>query len=139
MDQWVQIPSYSTCFVCGDDNPIGLAMKFKGKDKSIESKFTLKPEYCGYKNIVHGGIISAILDEGMGWTGWLTFKKYYLTLEIKIRLKTPVRPGVNYTLQTTMLKQKGRIFFAEGFLIDPNGVVVVEGKGKYFIVDEMPE
>ncbi|RKZ31362.1 PaaI family thioesterase [bacterium] len=135
MSQWQEIPSYPTCFVCGDKNPIGLKMKFRAKGKMVRAEFIAKPEHCGYQGIVHGGIISAILDEGMGWTGWLQLEKYYLTVELKIRLKKSMRAGEKYHFEGKLVRKLGKIYVAEGTITDTNGELYAEGEGKYYITD----
>ncbi|MCD6123612.1 PaaI family thioesterase [bacterium] len=137
MSEWEEIPKYPTCFVCGERNPIGLNMTFYGRGSEVEAEFIAKPEYCGYEGIVHGGIITAVLDEGMGWTGWMVFGKYYLTMELKVRFRAPVRPNVRYKFKGEMTKHRGKIFFARGSLIDPDGAVVADGEGKYYIVENI--
>ena len=55
------------CFACGEDNPIGLKLKFtlnENKDK-IRTEFVPGREFQGYPDITHGGIISTVLDECM--------------------------------------------------------------------------
>jgi len=135
MSDWQKIPSYKTCFVCGDDNPIGLKLKFRAKENIVETEYIPKPEHCGYTGIVHGGIISAILDEGMGWTGWLSFGKYYLTAELKIRLKKSVTLGRKYIFRGELLRKVKNIYIARGSLLDEDGNIYAEGEGKYFITD----
>ena len=134
---WQEIPSYRSCFVCGDENPIGLKLKFFGlEDGTVRAEYVPKPEHCGYSGIVHGGILSAILDEGMGWTGFLPFGKYYLTMELKVRFKRPVRPGKTYYFRGRLVKKIGTVYVASGTIEDDAGTVYAEGEGKYFLTDE---
>ena len=53
------------CFVCGKKNPIGLKLDFSFDGKTIKTDFIPQKEHQGYFNIVHGGIISTLLDEVM--------------------------------------------------------------------------
>lgn len=135
MSDWQNIPKYPTCFVCGDKNPIGLNINFLGKDNVVEADFEPASHHCGYEGIVHGGIVSAVLDEGMGWTGWLAFGKYYLTMELKIRLRAPVRANMKYKFRGELVRRIGNVFIAKGALLDENGIAVAEGEGKYFITE----
>ncbi len=57
------------CFGCSPNNKSGLKMEFytnKEKD-SVFSWLSIPGHVCGWGNIVHGGIVSTILDEAMGW------------------------------------------------------------------------
>ncbi len=135
MSDWVDIPQYPTCFVCGDENPIGLRVRFRARDKYVEADFVPQPHHCGYEGIVHGGIVTALMDEGMGWTGWLSFGRYFLTVELNIRFKRPVRAKTKYKFTAELVRKIGQIYVARGKLIAPNGDVVAEGEGKYYITD----
>ena len=135
MSDWQNIPKYPTCFVCGDKNPIGLNINFLGRDNVVEADFEPASHHCGYEGIVHGGIVSAVLDEGMGWTGWLAFGKYYLTMELKIRLRAPIRANMKYKFRGELVRRIGNVFIAKGALLDENRIAVAEGEGKYFITE----
>ena len=54
------------CFACGRNNPIGLHLDFKFDGDKYIAKKTVPREYQGYKDIVHGGIVTTMLDEAMG-------------------------------------------------------------------------
>jgi acyl-coenzyme A thioesterase PaaI-like protein len=57
-------PNSRMCFVCGIDNPIGLKLKFYTDDEGrCIARFRPGPEHQGYPGYLHGGIISALLDE----------------------------------------------------------------------------
>jgi acyl-coenzyme A thioesterase PaaI-like protein len=57
-------PNSYMCFVCGIDNPIGLHLAFYTDDDGrCIAHFHPKPEHQGYPGQLHGGIISALLDE----------------------------------------------------------------------------
>ena len=54
------------CFVCGQDNPDGLRIFFHvdRETRTLRANFTPPAKYQGFKNVLHGGIISTLLDEG---------------------------------------------------------------------------
>ena len=56
----------SMCFGCSPANPTGLRLEFFTDGESIFSWVKVPAHLCGWKNLVHGGIISTILDEVMG-------------------------------------------------------------------------
>jgi uncharacterized protein (TIGR00369 family) len=56
----------SMCFGCSPANPTGLGLEFFTDEESIFSWVKVPAHLCGWKNLVHGGIISTILDEVMG-------------------------------------------------------------------------
>jgi hypothetical protein len=58
----------SMCFGCIPANPTGLRLEFFTDGESIFSWVKVPAHLCGWENLVHGGIISTILDEVMGRT-----------------------------------------------------------------------
>ena len=54
----------SMCFVCGMDNKDGIQAQFYSmEDKSVISLFSFKEKHQSFPGIVHGGVISSLLDE----------------------------------------------------------------------------
>ena len=53
------------CFVCGSNNPHGLKLSFTYNEKNDEtiSKAIFPRHLQGWKDVLHGGIISTVLDE----------------------------------------------------------------------------
>jgi uncharacterized protein (TIGR00369 family) len=61
-------PNSRKCFVCGLQNPVGLKLAFyeNAEAEQVRAEFTVPDEYQGYPGVVHGGIVSAVLDEVAG-------------------------------------------------------------------------
>ena len=57
---------HSACVMCGEGNPLGLKLKFKlEEDGTASACFRGGARFQGYDGILHGGVISAILDSAM--------------------------------------------------------------------------
>ena len=55
------------CFICGIENPVGLHLHFYETGTGmIETSYTAPEHFQGYPGVLHGGIVSAILDEASG-------------------------------------------------------------------------
>ena len=61
------LPNSARCFVCGDSNPRGLRMRFQREGELVVARFTPEADHQGYDDRVHGGVLSAVLDEMMVW------------------------------------------------------------------------
>ena len=125
------IPNYPYCFLCGNKNKIGLKVEFffdKGKAKA---QYTPTPEFEGYKDILHGGILSALLDEVMIYSiiaqGIIT-----VTVQMEIRFKKPAKIGETLFLEGWVSEDKGRILLTEGKIFKKDGTILAESKGKFF-------
>jgi len=95
MSKKLYLPNSTDCFVCGEDNTSGLGLHFYAKEgeTKVFININIDEHFNSYKNIVHGGIISALLDESMGWAAFLfSDTKQFLftrTLEITYRKNMP--------------------------------------------------
>jgi uncharacterized protein (TIGR00369 family) len=122
---------YSQCFICGDKNPFGLNVEFYQKEGRVVGEYTVQDHFQGYKNILHGGILSALLDEVM-IKSILAQDILTLTCEIKVRFKKPVKTGERLFLEGKLTENKGKIFLAEGKITNESGEVVANAEGKFF-------
>ncbi len=85
------------CFACGTANPIGLNLDFYRSGDRICSEVTLKKVHTGWDNIVHGGIISTVLDEIMSWAIMYRKKVFLVTRNMSIKYVRPVLVGTPLT------------------------------------------
>ena len=53
------------CFACDWNNPAGLGIRFYTDGQGAYGEYIPTEVYQGYKGIVHGGILAALLDEVM--------------------------------------------------------------------------
>ena len=94
--------SDNSCFACGQENPFGLHMKFFSNERIVTSEVTIPFHMCGWGNLVHGGIISTLLDETMSWSAIHLLKRLILTRTMETEFIQPVPPN-------TLLRTEGRI------------------------------
>ena len=83
------LPYSESCFVCGYDNPLGLKLRFFRDDDEVVSRFELPSDYTGFLDRTHGGIISSVLDEAMGWATAIRWNRFTYTVELKVRFRQP--------------------------------------------------
>ena len=57
---------HKVCFGCGSDNPHGLALEFTHDADGVRAEFVTREEHQGFRGMLHGGIVTAALDEAMG-------------------------------------------------------------------------
>lgn len=128
-----EIVKYSGCFVCGDKNPFGLAVKFYEQEGgAAAAEFAPKEVLEGYKGLLHGGILSSLLDEVM-IKAVLAKGIFCLTAELAIRYKKPVAVSDKLSLSGHIQKENGRVYTTKGFAKNQRGEIVAEAEGKYFI------
>ena len=116
------------CFVCGQENSIGLKLDFKTEGRKTTAVFTPRKEHQGYKNIVHGGILSTALDEAMVRLGY-QIGLNTVSVHIEVDFRKPAYVNETLTLEGEIVKEEGKKVFAKSKLTNKEGVVVAEANG----------
>jgi uncharacterized protein (TIGR00369 family) len=78
------------CFGCSQKNPLGLKLKFMESGEALHATWNPGEYYQGYPNILHGGIISALLDELGAWCISVKAGTAGVTTEMRIKFLAPV-------------------------------------------------
>jgi len=94
----IRKPSGHHCFACGTDNPIGLNLDFYRHGEAVCTEITLGRNYEGWQDIVHGGIISTLLDEVMSWAIMVSKKTFLVTRKMDIKYVRNVTIGTPLTV-----------------------------------------
>jgi len=125
-----QLRDSHKCYVCGDKNPIGLAVNFMidKNEKSIRASFVPLDVHQSFEGIVHGGIISALLDEAMGKLAF-NLGTPAITAEMTVRFKAPAAPGEELFISGRIVQATKRLIRAEA-RIQRGPVVIAEAEGK---------
>jgi uncharacterized protein (TIGR00369 family) len=117
------------CFVCGPKNPAGLKLDFTFDGKTIRTDFTPKKEHQGYFNIVHGGIISTLLDEVMVKLA-IARGMHAVTAQMNIRLKKALPVGEKITIEAEILNVTRKLIEAYAKAVTEDGTIAAEATGK---------
>lgn len=124
------------CIICGLDNKNGLKADFYNmEDGSVGSIFTFKESHQSYPDRVHGGMISALLDELAGRVLWVTDKDLFgVTATMTVKFRKPVPYNQKLFGKGEMLKRSGKLFTAKSKILDENKNVLAELEGNYIIL-----
>lgn len=100
------------CFICGKDNPAGLALSFKGGAEGgageAEAAFVLGKQHQGYEDVVHGGILSALLDEAIVKAA-INQGLMPVTAELTVRFKALLMVGQEAVVRARVKSPVGRL------------------------------
>ncbi|RJQ56299.1 MAG: PaaI family thioesterase [Actinobacteria bacterium] len=126
-----RVPVYAHCFVCGKQNPMGLAVSFRREGDEVITDFTPESQHQGYPGVCHGGIIYALLDETVGRA---TYRAGVMTVTggMQIRYRKPVPIGSPVRIAGRLVADRGRLLEGEGEATLEDGTVVAEARGKFF-------
>lgn len=93
-EKWKTLPKVDVnCFGCGSENHHGLKMTFESNGEKIRSIVTVPDHLRGWRNLVHGGVLSTICDEIMAWAAIHLLKRFILTKTINTTFLKPVTIG----------------------------------------------
>ena len=125
------LPDSDSCYVCGRANPFGLKIRFRIEEGEVRATFTADEHRCGFKGIVHGGVLSALLDETMGWAPAFHKRLFCYAAELRVRFLLPAPMGEPLTVRGRLTADRGRVWETEGDVAGADGTVYARGWGKY--------
>lgn len=129
-------PSSKMCFVCGRDNPIGFHLQFfQDRDGCVYADYTPKEEHQGFPGVMHGGLVTALLDEILGRTA-IASNLWCMTVELEVRFKKPVPIGDSLKLKGEITRRKGRLLEGKGELRLSDGSVAAQAHGTYLKIPD---
>ncbi len=123
------------CFACGRANPIGLHLDYDVARGRAETRFVPRREHTGYDGLVHGGIVTALLDETMGWA---IFHQgiWGVTARIAVRFRRPVTTGEELLVSGTVTRETRRAIETHGELQDAHGELLAEADATFLVMPE---
>jgi len=126
-----ELPHTHHCFVCGESNAVGLKLRFTTDGR------VLRPAHIGFRGIVHGGLLTTVMDEIMVWACAVPTGRFAFCAELTARFLNPVRPDDEIVATGELLaNRKNRIFEAKAVLANPSGQPFAEATGKYLPIPE---
>ncbi len=120
------------CLVCGRDNPIGLKARFETDpgEKSSHCTLQLPREFQGWENVVHGGMLSTLLDEAAIYACRTTGERF-VTAELQVRFKKPVVVEQPLRVSARVLGERRRLLDVAATL-EQGGELCAEAAVKVF-------
>lgn len=125
------LPNSKECFVCGEENPAGLKARFFVEDGVVKTRWRPEACHCGYENVVHGGVIAAMLDECMAWAATRSMGRMCVTGELTIRYFARVPGGRDYTVKAHVAQPGRRLVHIEASVADDEGGEYAKARGKF--------
>jgi len=137
-DDGIFLPTYEGCIICGQKrvNPSSMNLRLHTTPDGVEVEFKPEAVHEGYRNIVHGGVLCALLDETIGWAVAVQRRKYFVTAELNVRFLRPLAVGTPVTVRGRAVEHQSRYSVAEGEVVDREGNVYAKGSGKFFVMPD---
>ncbi len=128
----MRVENNNRCFACGKENPFGLQVHPDISPDGMQVKIECVPpeHFQGWANIVHGGILSTLLDEAITYVGIANFDGPAVTAQLDIRFKNPARAGQKLLVTANRLKAGNRLIEVVAEIKLQDGTQIAEGTGK---------
>ncbi len=126
------------CFVCGMRNPFGLQVKpdIEADGAMVRIVCTPGEHLQGWADILHGGILSTLLDEAITYVGISTFGQHAVTAQLEVRFRNPAPTRVKLFVSAKRIKVSRRLVEAEAEVRLADGTLIATGTGKVVPVNE---
>ncbi len=123
------------CFACGQLNDSGLHLDFDVSRGRAETTCTTQRRHQGYDGTVHGGIVTALLDETMGWA---IFHQglWGVTGKITVSFRKPVPVGEELLVTGEITRKTARAIETRGELRDTSGVVLADAEALFMLMPD---
>lgn len=125
-----QIKNHAHCIMCGDLNQLSLRLKFLPDESgAVSASFQGNVLLQGYDGILHGGVISALLDSAM--THCLFHRQIEaVTGELLVKFATPVSYNAWLTVRGWLVSATPPLYVLKAELLQA-GMVVASAEAKF--------
>lgn len=117
------------CFACV--NPSGLQLRFCHSPQGVEARCAVPATYCGFDGLVHGGIISTILDEASCWVVFARIGKLGVTQKIAVTFVKPVKIASELVVAAEIVTDEPRSCLVRATISDADGVLLAESESSW--------
>ena len=143
MANWPQVSintekELNLCFACGQKNPIGLKLNFDWDGKVARAEFTPNKFHQGWSGLVHGGIISCLLDEAMSYAA-LFEGVNTITAKMRARFKYPAQIDKPLIITASLTKKTRKLVEAKGEISLKDNTPVADSTATMFILSPREE
>jgi uncharacterized protein (TIGR00369 family) len=118
------------CFACGGTNPIGMHLHIELGEGTAETTWSPGPDFVGWEDKVHGGLLATLLDEVMAWAP-SSYDSWAVTAEMRIRYRSPANPGETLAARGWVTERRRRIYRVRGEVHGEDGRMIAEAEGRF--------
>ncbi len=121
MDNQNQARLNPACVACGTLNPKGLRIEFVNDSEGVRANWTPTEGWESFRGIVHGGIVTTVLDEAMS-KAIIARNWEALTVDLRVRFRGRVAPGEELRVRGWVVEKQKRRILTEAILVTGTGV-----------------
>lgn len=128
-------PPPKLCYACGSANEHGLHMQFRREGDRTVSDYAPLPFQQGYPGRMHGGVVTTMIDEAMGWAVYHA-REWGATARLNVRFRRPVPLDAPLRVEAWVVRNKHRLIELRAEVQDTAGEVLAEGDGVFMKLDK---
>lgn len=134
------LSDYQRCFACGFRNDAGLMLTFHREGEEVVSEWTPDARFAGFPGVVHGGILSTLLDEALSRTTSIE-GRWMMTARLEVRFRMPAPLGQALRIRAHAISSRSRMVRSVGEirLVSDPAVVIAEAEGVFLPLPEQFE
>lgn len=126
-----------------DRSPLGDLLGFAQVQHSgagVVLEAEIRPELLNRRGVVHGGVLSALLDSalGMAVVAAIDPVEWCATLQLSVQFVSGGRRGP-LRASGRMTRRGPHCAFAEGEVLDARGKLIARAQGTWYVWPERPE
>lgn len=126
------------CFVCGKNNEAGLKINFRMENKVCLGEYYGLQSHVGFGNIIHGGIIYALLDDAMANWFYLQGAVGY-TAKASIRYRSQMLVGDSGIITAQLVSKRSKMLSMKGSLsLLESKTIIAECEGRFILSSAEP-
>jgi len=126
------------CIGCGPESNFGLHMHFDvNEDRSVESRVTVGPDFQGWRDVVHGGVVALLLDEAMAYAAGAN-GIVGVTADLKLRFRKPVPVGRPLVVRGAVRWQRRGVLGIAASVSAADGTLLASGEGSFVKRGDVP-
>lgn len=125
------------CFGCSSFNEHGLKLNFHLDDKKLFCIWNPDHKFDGWKNIIHGGIQTTIIDETSEWLVFALYGRSAVTMELNVKFIKPLRSDEGEIKAVAeVLNFNKSIIEIKTIILNNSNQICTDSVGKFFVYDE---
>lgn len=123
------------CFACGVKNERGLHMEFRLEGERAVCDYTPCEYQQGYPGRMHGGIVTTLIDEAMGWAVYGA-QQWGATARLNVRFRRPVLLDERLRIEAWVTNNRSRLMELRAEMRDESGALLADGEGTFMKLDD---
>jgi len=121
------------CFGCCPDNPHGLHLEFWQDEQDVVAFWKPHASFQGWGDIVHGGVLTALVDEVSSWAVLITCKRPGVTSRLEMKFLKPISTlESRVTVRSRVQETKRNLAVVEAEIYDSAGEKCTQGRVVFF-------